>query len=175
MSGARRMARGAIGAAALAMLVPTGVAAGARHDLHLSQTRLVVDGATVAARIRVFEDDLIVALTREAGARTPVVVTDSAMTRYLLQHVVVRANGVVLRGAVGGTGEETDAQNQRVRWVVLTFAAGRPVQALALRVTPFLELYSDQQNIVTAVRGANGPRRSLLFASGDDAEQIVRF
>jgi hypothetical protein len=161
--------------AALATVVPAGAAYGARHDLHLSQTRLVVDGATVAARIRVFEDDLIAALTREAGARTPVVVTDSAMSRYLLQHVVVRANGLVLRGAVGGSGEETDAQNQRVRWAVLTFAAARPVQSLALAVTPFFELYGDQQNIVTAARGATGPRRSLLFTSGDTSEQVVSF
>jgi hypothetical protein len=161
--------------AALATLVPAGAVCGVRHDLHLSQTRLVVDGATVAARIRVFEDDLIAALTREAGARTPVVVTDSAMSRYLLQHVVVRANGQLLRGAVEGSGEETDAQNQRVRWAVLIFAAARPVQSLALAVTPFFELYKDQQNIVTAARGATGSRRSLLFTPGDDAEQLVRF
>ena len=38
--------------AGIAVAVPSRAAeAGARHDLHLSQTRLVVDGATVALRI----------------------------------------------------------------------------------------------------------------------------
>jgi hypothetical protein len=164
---------GSLCRAGVALLATLAGAPERAHDLHLSQTRLVVDGAVVAARIRVFEDDLIAALTRAAG--TPVVVSDSALTRYLLQHAVVRVNGVVLRGTVGGTGEETDAQNQRVRWVLLLFRASRPVESLAVKITPFFELYGDQQNIVTAVRGANGPRRSLLFASGDTVERAVRF
>jgi hypothetical protein len=162
--------------AGIAVAVPSRAAeAGARHDLHLSQTRLVVDGTTVALRIRVFEDDLGLALTRAAGSKTPVVISDSLVGRYLASHVAVRANGQLLTATVGGVGEESDAQNQRVRWVLFTYRADRPITALALRVAPFFELYDDQQNIVTAVRGASGPRRSLLFTTGEAGEQVVRF
>lgn len=171
--------RGAIAIMAVALLgrslgAATGMPARA-HDLHLSQTRLVVDGTTVAARIRLFEDDLILALTRAAKAPAAVPVTDAAVLAYLRPLVRVRADGVLLTPMLGASGEESDAQNQRVRWYLLTFQAAAPIRSVALRVAPFFELYDDQQNLVTAVRGADGPRRSLLFRTGDDSEQPVRF
>jgi hypothetical protein len=143
------------------------------HDLHLSHTRLVVDGATIAARVRLFEDDLIKALTAAAKSPTAVPVTDAAVAAYLGAHIGVRADGALLSPTIAASGEESDAQNQRVRWYLLTYQAARPVQQLGVRVATFLELYGDQQNVVVAAKGATGPRRSLVFTAEAAREQVI--
>ncbi len=40
---------------------------GTAHDVHISHTRLVLEGTAVAGRVRVFHDDLQIALRAEAG------------------------------------------------------------------------------------------------------------
>ncbi|MCU0635735.1 MAG: hypothetical protein MUE41_12740 [Gemmatimonadaceae bacterium] len=161
--------------AAIVLAAPTPGAARGRHDLHLTQTRLIVDGATVAARVRLFEDDLLRALSATATPGTPVVISDATVAAYLAPRLGIRADGVLLRAVVAASGEETDAQNQRVRWYLLTYQATRAISALGVRMTTFCELYEDQQNIVVAVRGTNGARHSLLFSTQAQDEQRVHF
>jgi hypothetical protein len=165
--------------AAVALACWAGVAASPRagqaagHDLHLSHTRLLVDGATVTARVRVFEDDLARALGITTAGAAP---TDAQLVAYIERHLLVRADGTVLRGpTLGGAGREVDGQGQPVRWVLVTWRAARPIGTLALRVALLFETFGDQQNIVIAARGTGEERRTLSFQAGDTGEQVVRF
>ena len=162
-----------------------GLAAGllgspaARHDVHVSHTRLVVEGATVAAQVRLFRDDLEKTFAARAGAPAFDAATapkrDSLLGAYLAARFVLEADGVRLTGNVEGSGIETDRDRQEVVWVLLDFPAARPVRSIRLRNVIFHETWADQQNIVQVLHLPDEARQTLYFAPGDGKAQELAF
>lgn len=151
----------------------------ARHDVHVSHTRLVVEGATVAAQVRLFRDDLEKTFAARAGTPAFDAATapkrDSLLGAYLAERLVLEGDGVRLQGNVQGSGVETDRDRQEVVWVLVDFPAAKPVRSIRLRNVIFHETWADQQNIVQVLHLPDEARQTLYFAPGDGKAQELAF
>jgi hypothetical protein len=143
-----------------------------RHDLHVSSTRIVVDGASVIARMRIFRDDLAKATGRELASDAA---GQAAFGKYLAAHFTIRGDGVPLSGQVMDAGAEADDGGEKMFWYVVQFTARQPVRRLAISNQLLFELFRDQQNLVTILKAPGDNRWSLYFAAGDTKEQVVVF
>jgi hypothetical protein len=164
------------------LLVAAGILGipAARHDQHVSHTRLVVEGATVAARMRLFRDDLEKGLGHryriEAFDAVKDPRRDSLFTAYVNERFLLEADGARLSARVESSGVEVDAQQkQQMVWFVLEFAAATPVKRLSLRNVVLQEQFGDQQNIVQVMHLPDEARQTLYFAPGDAKAQEMAF
>ncbi|MBA4072373.1 MAG: hypothetical protein C0497_11135 [Gemmatimonas sp.] len=143
----------------------------APHDLHLSHTRMVIEGTVIVARVRMFRDDLEKAIKRpiadDAASRTVV-------AAYLAQHFLLTADGARLTGEVLDSGSDVDG-DQKVWWVLVQWKTTKPVKTLGVRMHVMFETFSDQQNTVLVARQPGDERRGLYFQAGDRAEQVLKF
>lgn len=146
--------------------------AGVRHDIHVSHTRLVLDGVSVVARIRVFKDDLEKALGRRVAADAA---TQTAFTEYLSAHFLVRADGARLTCRIEDHEADVDPSGEAVWWAIIQCDAARPIRTLGLLNSVMFELFRDQQNLVTVIKAPEDKRRALYFHAGDVTEQSVTF
>ena len=156
---------------AFAFLLPLLFGAAPFHNTHIAHTRLVLEGTTVVARVRMFRDDLEKALKHK-------IAPDSASRRsvaaYIGKHLGVSADGVPLVAEVVDGGGEMDG-DQAIWWVLVQWKAAKPVKALGLKVHVLFDTFDDQQNIVIVNRQPGDERRSLYFQPGDRTEQVVSF
>ncbi|HEX5820058.1 MAG TPA: DUF6702 family protein [Gemmatimonadales bacterium] len=164
------------------LLVAAGLLAvpAARHDQHVSHTRLVVEGATLGARMRLFRDDLEKGLAGrhrlEAFDAVKDPRLDSLFAVYVNERFLLEADGARLRATVESSGVEMDTQqNQQMVWFVLEYAAAKPVRRLSLRNVILQEQFGDQQNIVQVMHLPDEARQTLYFAPGDAKAQELRF
>jgi hypothetical protein len=151
-------------------------APGARHDVHVSHTRAVVEGNTVALRVRLFADDLEATLRRTSGdpaLRLGTPAADTAFARYFARQVGVTADGARLVPRLTGAGTESDAAGIAMRWFLVQLTAPTPVRTLTLRNALMFDTFRDQQNIVAVMRLPGERRTTLFFAAGDEKEQVV--
>jgi len=148
-----------------------------RHDLHLTHTRMVIEGRTVACRIRLFKDDLQAALRQYADrpdlALTHEARADSLFQAYWTRNMRLDANGVPLALRVTSSGAETDPAAQEVVWYVLEGTAGADVARLTVLNALMFELFRDQQNIIQLLRLPGDTRKTLYFAATDPREQTL--
>ena len=151
----------------------------ARHDVHVSHTRLVIEGTTVAAQVRLFRDDLEKTFAARAGkpafdvSKEPK--RDSLLGAYLAERFVLEGNGARLVGKVEASGIETDHERQEVVWVLVDFPTTQPVRRIRLRNAIFQETWGDQQNIVQVLHLPGEERQTLYFAPGDGKAQELSF
>ena len=148
----------------------------ALHDVHVSHMRVVIEGPTVAAQVRLFHDDLQDAVRAHAKAPQLVLSSpagDSAFARYFAQGVGVTADGVRLVPRLLQARDERDAGGIPMRVYTVELTAARPVRKLALRDALLFEHFRDQQNLAVVVRMPSERRTSLFFAAGDEKAQVV--
>lgn len=148
------------------------------HDIHLTYSRVVLDGTSVVWRVRLFRDDLEKGLRRFARNSALDVNTaagDSAFGRYFNAVTPVKVDGKVVAARVLQSGKDMDEGEQEMRWYLLEFAVPPRYTTLALKVGLLFDEYSDQRNIVTILRMPEQTRHSLFFARGDTLEQTLRF
>jgi hypothetical protein len=153
-------------------VVASGAASPRRHDVHVTHTRLVLDGVHVVARIRWFRDDLERALGRPLGA-TPE--SRAALTAYLADHFRVRADGSPLTCRIEDDAADQDPNGEPVWWAIIQCDAARDIARLGLTNTLLFEQFRDQQNLVTVINAPDDQRRALYFQVGDRGEQVVAF
>jgi len=157
--------------AAPAAASPLAVAA-ARHDIHVTHTRLVLDGPHVVARIRWFRDDLERALGRPVGE---VAESRAVLAAYVATHFIVRADEVRLDCRIEDAAADMDPGGEPVWWAIIQCDAAKEVRTLGLTNTLLFEQFKDQQNLVTVIKAPEDLRRSLFFQTGDRREQTVGF
>lgn len=163
----------------VALMLVASMSLGARHDLHLTHSRVVVDGRSILVRVRLFQDDLQSALRsdpRHASttvAATPAV--DSAFAEYFNDHVSITADGTRLRGTVLQSGPDGDGGDQQMWWYLVELTAPRPVKALAMRNALLFELFRDQRNMVTLLKMPGERRFALFFVPDEKKEQEIVF
>lgn len=151
----------------------------AAHDIHLSHTRMVVDGTKIRATIRLFQDDMELVLRRHTRRPDLTVLRrsalDSAFASYLREKVVLTSAGERLHGRI--LASEPDPQPaDSPMWVFnVELSAQRPIVALTVRFDLMFEQFDDQRNIVIVVREGDAQRRSLYFAPGGSRDQTVTF
>ena len=149
------------------------------HDVHISHTRMVIEGTTIACRVRVFHDDLQAALRVEGRDSTLKVSSedraDRLFERYFGAHVRLESDGRPVRLSVSASGTEQDPASQQVVWYVLEGTLDRPVDRIVMQQGLFFELFRDQQNIVQLLRMPGEERRTLYFTALDPRDQTVQF
>lgn len=150
-----------------------------RHEVHLSHTRLVVEGRVVTGRIRLFHDDTEAVLQRFTGrADLRVTSTESqreAFQRYIDSTITVTAGGTRLRPRVVDAGPDPDVSTAPMWWYALEYQAPRAVKGLAIRHVLMFEQFNNQRNILTVLTRPGDRRFSLYFAAGDTREQVLTF
>lgn len=140
--------------------------------MHVSHTRLVIEGTQVIARVRLFQDDATKAFQRPFGRNAE---TDRAVLAYLDGHLQLRADGARAGATMLDAGSEKDESGVESWWVLLSFHVTRVPRAMGITNTLLFDVYGDQQNLVAILRNPGGHRSSLYFQPGDRSEQVVRF
>ncbi len=159
-------------ASALALLAAGSPAkAAAPHNLHLTHTRMVIEGSAVVARVRMFRDDLDKALKRKVGDDAA---SKAAVAAYMAQNFMVSADGARLTGEVLDSGADMDG-DQAIWWVLVQWKATKPAKSIGVKVHLMFESFTDQQNTVLVAKQPGDERRGLYFQSGDLKEQVLRF
>jgi hypothetical protein len=160
---------------ALLSLAFVGAPASAAHDAHLTYTRLTVAGTGLTCRIRLFRDDLQRALRREPGQAGLVLSdaehADSLFAHYAVSRLTLVADGVRLQGTVASSGVEHDVGGQEMVWFELAMVTAHPVWRLRIRNALLLDLFDNQQNLVSVVVQPGDHRSTLLFTPTDAKEQ----
>jgi uncharacterized protein DUF6702 len=149
------------------------------HDVHLSHTRLVVEGTTLACRIRLFKDDLEKALRLFSG-RPDLRLTaesraDSLFAVYVGKTITIEADGKRVPLRVSASGTERDPSAQDVVWYLLEGESAAPPKQLGLLYGVMFEMFRDQQNLVQLLREPGSVRKTLYFVSSDPTEQVISF
>ena len=162
---------------ALLVLAFVGAPAPTLHDAHLTYTRLTVVGTGLTCRIRLFRDDLQRALRLEPGQSGLVLSdaehADSLFARYAASRLTLVADGVRLHGTVAKSGVEHDVGGQEMVWFELALVTAHPVRRLRIRNALLLDLFDNQQNLVSVVVQPGDQRSTLLFTPADAGEQAL--
>ena len=149
------------------------------HDTHVSHTRLVLEGNSIALRVRLFHDDLIRALQRAAGRPELTISADSRMDSifgvYFSKQVKLEVDGRPVALRVTASGTEQDAAAQEVVWYVLEAGLDRPARRIVILDGLLFEVFADQQNILQLLRLPEDQRRTLYFNASDPREQRLEF
>lgn len=140
---------------------------------------MVIEGKTIACRIRVFKDDLEKALQLYTSASnfhlTAQSRADSLFGAYFAKSVTLEADGKRLTLKVSASGTEKDPSSQDVVWYVLEGESPATFTRLGMLNGLMFEMFRDQQNLIQLLREPGGVRKTLYFVSTDPKEQVVSF
>ncbi len=178
LSAARHWKPWRLGALALVMTASAPTAPPvARHDVHVTLTRMAVDSGAIVSRIRCFKDDLQLGLMKFHNLRKLDLGTskdaDSLFSGYLAERVWVEADGIRLKGIVQASGVEVDEQGQPMMWFVVEYATSVPPKQLGIRNDLLFEMFPSQQNIVNVLSVKDDRRFSFYFVPGNSRVQQV--
>jgi hypothetical protein len=171
-----------LAATALVWLLATGARPSIpapRHDIHVTQSRVVIENGTVVWRVRCFADDLEKSL--RAFASRPALVlesdqrADSIVTAYFNAKVRVDADGKRLSARLLQSSRERDPAGGTVQIYVLQFNAVAQPKSLTVRNALMFEQFPTEQNLVILLAMPGERRRSMYFAASDDVAQTVTF
>jgi hypothetical protein len=149
------------------------------HDMHLTYSRIEVNGASMVVRVRVFQDDLELALRHWSGHPEVVVrsspAVDSLFADYWNATTRIKADDATVRGRVLNSGADSSDTEARLWWYEMKVVAPKPMRQLSVYIGLFFEQFRDQRNIVSLVRMPGGERESMYFAAGDKREVKVKW
>lgn len=151
---------------------PGDAAVAARHDFHVSYTRMAIEPTVISAQLRLFSDDVTRALIERA--KRPAITLNSAegeaaFAAYLAQAFQVTANGRRLVPVV-----VSGAQDKEMWSFVVTWTSPAPITSLSMHNAALFELFGDQQNIVKVKHMASGRESTLFYSGGSRVDQVVR-
>jgi hypothetical protein len=130
-------------------------------------------------RVRLFHDDLTLALQRVTGRPELRITADSRMdsvfSAYFAKRVRLEVDGRPVALQVTASGTEQDAAAQEVVWYVLEGALQQPAQRIVVLNGLLFEVFADQQNILQLLRLPQDQRRTLYFTASDPREQRIEF
>ena len=148
------------------------------HDIHLTYSRVVVDGASVRWRVRLFRDDLEKALavyTKNPAFKVSTPGADSVFAAYFNAEVPVTANGKRLTGRVLQSGKDAEVTDQDMWWYLIELPSQSTVTTFTTRVGLLFEHFTDQRNVVTLLKMPGEGRHSLYFVRDDARMQTLSF
>lgn len=161
------------------LLLLLGLAGAPTHEIHLSHTRLVVEGTVVTGRIRLFHDDTEAALQRFTGrGDLRVTAADAqreAFRRYIDSTMVVTAAGTRLKARIADAGPDPDVSTAPMWWYAIEYRAPKAVNGIAIKHVVMFDQFDNQRNIVTVLTKPADQRFSLYFAVGDTTAKLLTF
>jgi len=155
---------------ATSMLAPSHLDAGA-HPLHATLTELRYDAraAELSGTIRVFVNDLALAVAKRTGAPPSIDAqpSDAAIMAYV-SATVKASDGRGHTVSFVGCGTRRNAD---LLWICLRGATIGPAAELTLSNQFLCDLFDDQVNVVQIVDGDR--RGSLLFTRGEGPKRLL--
>ncbi len=148
------------------------------HDVHLTYSRVVVDGASILWRVRLFRDDLektLAAWSKNPAFKAAAPGADSVFATYFNAQVPVTANGKRVMGKVIQSGRDADVTDQDMWWYLLELPAPAPTTSFGTRVGLMFEHFTDQRNVLTLLKMPGEERHSMFFVPGDAKLQTLTF
>jgi hypothetical protein len=149
------------------------------HDIHASHIRMVLEGRTVALRVRLFHDDLQLALRAFTNQPNLQLTTtdraDSAFAAYFAKVVRFEADGQAPTLRVTASAAEPDQVAGMVVWYVLEGQVAATPTRLTMLNALLFEVFEDQQNIVQILRLPGEERRTLYFTAREPKPQDLNF
>ena len=143
------------------------------HPLHVSTSQLAVDTTTAWLRIRMFKDDLELALAARAGVESlslePSAEHDTLFLGYFSEAFGLRLNGIEVAGIIESSGEDLEAGDGELRiwWYQIRFDGTEPIRGIEIRNEILYEQFRDQRNIVRVLHVPTETRKTLYFAAPD--------
>ena len=140
------------------------------HDIHLTKAQVDVNAAeqSVQVSMHIFLDDLEKVIQQETGftekmhlgTEKEVPQGDSLLAVYLSNHFLITTNDQPLTFSYVG---KENSKDLLAIWCYFEFPLSDiPTKNLTLTNNVLMELYADQQNIIT-LQGPNKKRDYLLF------------
>lgn len=161
-----------LGVALTTTLLSRLPAASPVHNLHVSHTRMVVDGRVAVLRTRFFRHDLENALQKYYGlagfALDSAERSDSLFLGYARKHLVIISAGDTLAASIVTSGEEQD-----IWWYELQYRSDTPISNLQVINRVLFDLFADQQNILQLLFIPSGRREMLFFVSGSESYTVA--
>lgn len=168
-------------AAVLAGVLSTSAPAGspsrpaneARHEFHVSYTRMAIEPLVISAQIRLFADDVTRVLIERSRTQSMTLNSpqgDAAFQRYLVESFPLMANGRALTPVVVSGLQDKDMWAYIVTWTSAT-----PITTLSMHNAALFEVFGDQQNIVKVKHLPSGKEATLFYSGGSKVDQAFRF
>ena len=161
--------------AVLALASPGDVGAPPFHDLHVSYGSAVVEGNVLVVRLRLFKDDLEIALQGHSGRRGLAMAVnpdiDGLFMAYLTERFQIEVGDRSLPGRIIGSGEE-ELGREPGGWYAIQFEAPEPIERFKARNTLLLDLFDDQRNIVKFVHFPDQTQKTYSFGRGEEQFEV---
>ena len=141
------------------------------HPLHLSHANMVLEGNHAILNVRLFQDDLELALSQFHaidGLRVradPIV--DSLFASYFNSRFTMSIADSIHEGRIVASGQAED-----MWWYAVTFEAPEPITAVAFRNDLLFDIFDDQRNI-TRVLDTSTEKQRTFYAVATDPETHV--
>ncbi len=147
------------------------------HDLHVTQSSVLLERGVATWRLRCFADDLQKGL-RDFAARPAFELAtdraaDSLFTAYFNAKVLLRADGQLLRATLVSRKRDVDALGDTVQIYVMRLDAGKQPTKLSVTNSLLFEQFPTEQNIVVLVAMPAAQRRAMYFVPSDGEARIV--
>lgn len=143
------------------------------HEVHASYGDLSISGAVAVLRIRMFADDLALALSRrsEGAMLGQEDGTTTSFLGYFQEQFALEVDGLLLVPQVVGRGEDV-LGSEPVEWYILRFEAARAIQSLRIVNRLLFDLFDDQRNIMNVVDEPSEMRRVFYLTPNEDTARF---
>ena len=135
------------------------------HPLHVSYSRMVLEGDVALLNVRIFTDDLENALGRYHGVSglkmRPDPQIDSLFTEYFNAQFTLTIADSVLPGVIVESGESED-----MWWYTMLFQGWEPISTISFRTELLYDLFDDQRNITRILHTATNKYQMYYSVAG---------
>jgi hypothetical protein len=136
------------------------------HPLHLSHANMVLEGNHAILNVRLFQDDLELAMSRYHGIDglrvRPDPIIDSLFGAYFNSKFTLTVWDSVHQGQVVASGQAED-----MWWYAVTFEAAAPIDAVSFRNDLLFDIFDDQRNITRILHTATEKQRTFYAVATD--------
>ncbi len=136
------------------------------HPLHLSHANMVLEGNHAIINVRLFQDDLELALglfhNIEALRVRPDPIVDSLFADYFNSRFTMSIADSIHEGSILASGKSED-----MWWYAVTFASTDTITAVAFRNDLLFDIFNDQRNITRVLHTSTDKQRTFYSVATD--------
>ncbi len=145
------------------------------HKFHVSYGRMAVEENRAMLQIRLFKDDLEVALRQKFEEPDFTLAvnphSDSLFIAYFNEVFVLKQDEVAVPGQIISSGEDQMA-GEPMWWYTVSFEAPAVLKTFTVRDVVLFELFDDQKNIFKVRHFPSEKEFSYYFADGAEEYKI---
>jgi len=136
------------------------------HPLHLSHGNMVLEGKHAILNVRLFQDDLELALSQFHsidGLRVRAdPILDSLFVSYFNSQFTMSIADSIHEGSILASGQSED-----MWWYAVTFASTDTITAVTFRNDLLFDIFNDQRNITRVLHTSSDKQRTFYSVATD--------